>query len=197
SVGWAIAVLALTMALEGFSFRTAVRESREGKAGAGSWWGYIRQAKLPELPVVLLEDTGALVGLAFALAGVGLTVATGDPVWDGLGTIAIGVLLGVIAVILMIEMHSLLIGEGATAAEDRAIRAALESTEHIERLIHIRTQYLGPDELLVAAKIALAPQVDLATVATTIDAAEARVRAVVPAALVIYFEPDLARPLAR
>lgn len=190
----AIAILAVAIALEGYSFRTAMVESRPLK-GKGTWWRFIRNSRSPELPVVLLEDTGALIGLVLALTGVGLTVLTGDPVWDGVGTIAIGVLLGVIAVVLMIEMHSLLIGEGATGAEDRAIREALEQTENIDRLIHIRTQYLGPDELLVAAKIALPAGSQLSTVAATIDAAEARVRAAVPAARVIYLEPDLDRSL--
>jgi len=190
----AIAILVVAIALESYSFRTAMVESRPLK-GKGSWWRFIRNSRSPELPVVLLEDTGALVGLVLALAGVGLTVLTGDPVWDGVGTVAIGVLLGVIAVILMIEMHSLLIGEGATGTEDRAIREALEQTENIDRLIHIRTQYLGPDELLVAAKIALPAGSQLSTVAATIDAAEARVRAAVPAARVIYLEPDLDRSL--
>jgi cation diffusion facilitator family transporter len=190
----AIVILVVAMGLESYSFRTAMVESRPLK-GPGSWWRLIRNSRNPELPVVLLEDTGALIGLALALAGVGLSVLTGDPVWDGVGTAAIGVLLGVIAVILMIEMHSLLIGEGATAAEERAIRQALEGTEHVDRLIHIRTQYLGPDELLVGAKIALAADTDLATVAATIDAAEVAVRAAVPAARVIYLEPDLDRAL--
>jgi cation diffusion facilitator family transporter len=190
----AIAILAVAIGLETYSFRTAIVESRPLK-GPGGWWRFIRTSRNPELPVVLLEDTGALVGLVFALMGVGLTVLTGDPVWDGIGTAAIGALLGVIAIILMVEMHSLLIGEGATKQEDAAIRAALEQTEHIERLIHLRTQYLGPDELLVGAKIALAPETDLATVAATIDAAEAAVRAAVPAARVIYLEPDLDRAL--
>jgi cation diffusion facilitator family transporter len=186
----AIAILVVAICLEGYSFRTAVKESRPLK-GSGSWWRFIRNSRNPELPVVLLEDSGALVGLLFALAGVGLTMLTGEPVWDGVGTIAIGVLLGVIAVVLMIEMHSLLIGEGATRDEDRAIRAALEQTDNIDRLIHLRTQYLGPEELLVGAKIALAPSTDLATVAATINAAEAAIRAAVPAAQVIYLEPDL------
>ena len=190
----AIAILVVAIALESYSFRTAMVESRPLK-GKGSWWRFIRNSRSPELPVVLLEDTGALVGLVLALAGVGLTVLTGDPVWDGVGTVAIGVLLGIIAVILMIEMHSLLIGEGATGAEDRAIREALEQTDNIDRLIHIRTQYLGPDELLVAAKIALPAGSQLSTVAATIDAAEALVRAAVPAARVIYLEPDLDRSL--
>src|ERR1700712_4244715 len=190
----AIAILVVAIGLEGYSFRTAMVESRPLKGSIG-WGGFIRTARNPELPVVLLEDTGALIGLVFALTGVGVTMLTGEPVWDGIGTVAIGVLLGVIAVILMIEMHSLLIGEGATSQEDKAIRTALEQTENVDRLIHIRTQYLGPDELLVAAKIALARTTDLATVASTIDAAEAAVRAAVPAARVIYLEPDLDRAL--
>ncbi len=190
----AIVILVVAIGLEAYSFRTAVVESRPLK-GPGGWWRFVRTSRNPELPVVLLEDTAALVGLVFALTGVGLTMLTGDPVWDGFGTVAIGALLGVIAIILMVEMHSLLIGEGATKQEEAAIRAALEQTEHIERLIHLRTQYLGPDELLVGAKIALAPETDLATVAATIDAAEAAVRAAVPAVRVIYLEPDLDRAL--
>ena len=186
----AIVILVVAIALEGYSFRTAVKESRPLK-GSGSWWRFIRNSRNPELPVVLLEDSGALVGLAFALTGVGLTMLTGEPVWDGVGTVAIGLLLGAIAVVLMIEMHSLLIGEGATRQEDRAIRAAIERTDNIDRLIHLRTQYLGPEELLVGAKIALAPSTDLATVATTINAAEAAIREAVPAAQLIYLEPDL------
>jgi divalent metal cation (Fe/Co/Zn/Cd) transporter len=120
-------------------------------------------------------------------------MATGNPIWDGIGTLCIGVLLAVIAIILMIEMHSALIGESATPAEGDAIVAALEQTENIDRLIHIKTQYLSPEELLVGAKIALAPGTDLATVAATIDAAEVAIRAAVPAATIIYLEPDLDR----
>ena len=146
---------------------------------------------------VLLEDTGALVGLILALLGVGLTVITGNPIWDGIGTALIGALLGVIAVILMIEMHSLLIGEGATARELQAISEALVATDHVERVIHLRTQYLGPEEMLIGAKIALAPGAELTTVAAAIDRAEAAVRAAVPAATVIYLEPDLDRTPAR
>jgi cation diffusion facilitator family transporter len=186
----AIVILVVAIALEGYSFRTAVKESRPLK-GSGSWWRFIRNSRNPELPVVLLEDSGALVGLAFALTGVGLTMLTGEPVWDGVGTIAIGLLLGAIAVVLMIEMHSLLIGEGATRKEERAIRAAIDQTANVDRLIHLRTQYLGPEELLVGAKIALAAETDLATVATTINAAEAAIREAVPAAQLIYLEPDL------
>jgi cation diffusion facilitator family transporter len=189
----AVLILVVAMGLEGYSFVTALGESRKIK-GDVSWWGFIRQSRTPELPVVLLEDTGALFGLVFALAGVGLSVLTGDPVWDGIGTITIGALLGVIAIILIVEMKSLLIGEGAT---DRELDTILEELTGggVERVIHIRTQYLGPDELLVAAKLALSPNLDLAGTARAIDEAEARVRAKVPVARLIYLEPDLDRQL--
>ncbi|MDQ0379293.1 cation diffusion facilitator family transporter [Amycolatopsis thermophila] len=189
----AVAILVVAICLEGYSFVTAMRESAKIK-GDVSWWQFIRQSRTPELPVVLLEDSGALFGLVFALAGVGLSELTGDPVWDGIGTVMIGALLGVIAIILIVEMKSLLIGEGATDRELTSICDAL-TDGRVERVIHIRTQYLGPDELLVAAKLALAPRLELSEVAGEIDAAEARVRERVPAARLIYLEPDLDRQL--
>ncbi|MEV0030837.1 cation diffusion facilitator family transporter [Nocardia sp. NPDC050793] len=188
----AIVILLIAIGLETFSFITAIRESRPLKGGA-SWWRFIRNSRSPELPVVLLEDTGALVGLILAFLGVGLTMVTDDPIWDGIGTLCIGALLGVIAIILIIEMQSLLIGEGATAEEDRAIRESLVDGERIDRVIHLKTQYLGPEEILVAAKVAITPGLDIATIAAAIDAAEARVRRAVPAAHIIYVEPDLYR----
>lgn len=187
----AVVILVVAIALEGFSFRTAIHESRPLK-GDGTWWQFIRQSKVPELPVVLLEDLGALVGLVLALLGVGLSVLTGDPVWDAIGTICIGVLLGIIAIILIVEMKSLLIGEGAAPPVLSEIVSALESGD-VQRVIHIKTQYIGPEELLVAAKIALAPGLPLASVAAAIDEAEARVRERVPDARIIYLEPDLDR----
>ncbi|ABG98096.1 cation efflux protein [Rhodococcus jostii RHA1] len=188
----AVVILVIAIGLETFSFLTAVRESRPLK-GTASWWGFIRTSRSPELPVVLLEDTGALVGLVLALGGVGLTMLTGDPVWDGVGTLCIGALLGIIAIILIVEMQSLLIGEGATADEESRILAALVDGEKIERVIHCKTQYLGPEEILVAAKVAVAAGADISAVAEAIDEAEARVRGAVPAARRIYIEPDLFR----
>ena len=187
----AVIILVVAIGLESYSFYTAIVESRKVKGGA-TWVQFVRQAKTPELPVVLLEDAGALLGLVFALIGVGLSVLTGNPVWDGVGTICIGVLLGVIAIILIIEMKSLLIGEGSGPAELHAIRAAL-TDGNIDRVIHIKTQYVGPDELLVAAKIAVRGSRSTADVAGAIDEAETRVRAAVPAARMIYLEPDLDR----
>lgn len=187
----AVIILLVAVVLEGYSFATAFKESKPLK-GSASWWRFIRNTRSPELPVVLLEDSGALVGLLLALGGVGMTMLTGDPIWDGIGTLCIGVLLGVIAIILIVEMQSLLIGEGATEAEERALLRALESGG-VDRVIHMKTQYLGPEELLVAAKIAIPAGTDIGGVASAIDAAEVRVRAAVPQARVIYLEPDIDR----
>jgi cation diffusion facilitator family transporter len=192
----AVIILVVAIGLESYSFRTAIGESRPLK-GKLSWWGFIRQSKSPELPVVLLEDFGALIGLVLALLGVGLSVLTGNPVFDALGTIAIGILLGVIAVILIVEMKSLLIGEGAAQPVLGRIVEAIEEGGPVERVIHIRTQYLGPEELLVAAKIALAPCTTIEDVARAIDDAEQRVRTAVPEARLIYLEPDLDRSAVR
>ncbi|MGH3466992.1 MAG: cation diffusion facilitator family transporter [Thermocrispum sp.] len=191
----AVVILVVAIGLESYSFNTAIVESRKVK-GDVTWWQFIRQSKVPELPVVLLEDAGALIGLVLALGGVGMTVLTGDPIWDGIGTVSIGVLLGIIAVILVIEMKSLLIGEGSSPTELDTITGELEASEKVQRVIHIKTQYIGPEELLVAAKVALEPGLALADVARTIDLAEARVREKVPAARLIYLEPDLDRESA-
>ena len=187
---WAFAVLIVAIMMESFSFRTAIKESNTSR-GDQSWWAFIRRAKAPELPVVLLEDFAALIGLVFALFGVSMAVATGDGVWDGVGTVAIGLLLGAVATILAIETKSLLIGEGADADTERRIVAALESVEEVERLIHMRTEYLGPEELLIAAKIAVHHDDTAVEVARGIDAAEAKIRAQVPEAKLIYLEPAL------
>ena len=187
----AVLILVIAIGLETYSFVTAIKESRKIK-GELSWWQFIRQAKTPELPVVLLEDFGALIGLVLALGGVGLTVLTGNAVFDGIGTVCIGVLLGVIAIVLIVETKSLLIGEGASREVLDEIVGQVEA-ERVERVIHIRTQYLGPDELLIAAKIGLAPALSVAEVAAEIDGAEQRIRAKVPAARLIYLEPDLDR----
>jgi cation diffusion facilitator family transporter len=187
----AVVILVVAIGLESYSFRTAIVESKAVKGNA-TWWQFIRQSKTPELPVVLLEDAGALIGLILALVGVGLATVTGDPVFDALGTISIGVLLGVIAIVLIVEMKSLLIGEGASPAELDVIVDELAAGK-VQRVIHIRTQYIGPDELLVAAKIALDPGLPVVEVAQAIDDAEHRVRNKVPAARLIYLEPDLDR----
>jgi cation diffusion facilitator family transporter len=186
------AVLLVAIALEGFSFRTAVRETNLIR-GDASWVQFVRHARAPELPVVLLEDSAALIGLLFALIGVGLTLITGDGVWDGVGTLGIGLLLVAVALILAIETKSLLIGEAATAEQVDAIESALAGVPQVERVIHMRTLHLGPEELLVAAKISVAHDETAGAVAKAIDTAEARIREAVPIARVIYLEPDIYR----
>jgi cation diffusion facilitator family transporter len=185
-----VLVLVLAMVLEGLSFRTAINESNHVK-GNESWGQFIRRAKAPELPVVLLEDFAALIGLVLALLGVGLTLITDDGVWDGVGTLSIGVLLVSVAIVLAVETKSLLLGEAASTADVAAIRSALEAGSSVERVIHMRTLHLGPDELLVAAKIAVRHDDTAAEVARAIDDAEARIRDAVPIARVIYLEPDI------
>ena len=188
----ALAVLAVAIVLESLSLRTALVASRSELRSRGLR-RFIQQAKAPELPTVLLEDMAALAGLIVALIGVTMATITGDGRWDGAGSLAIGIVLGFVAVILAIEMKSLLIGEAATADTERAVVTALEDSPELEQVIHLRTLHLGPDSLLIAAKVAVRPQASGSAIAGAIDAAEQRVRAAVPIAEVIYLEPDLYR----
>ena len=187
-----IVVLVVAITLESLSFRTAIAEANQVRRDVG-WVGFIRHARAPELPVILLEDFGALVGLVFALFGVGLTLITHNGIWDGVGTLCIGALLISIAIVLAIETKSLLLGESATAQQIDAIAAALAAAPGLDRVIHLRTMHLGPDELLIGAKLAIRPGSSAREIAAAIDDAEARVRAAVPIARVIYLEPDIDR----
>ncbi|MFC7944601.1 cation diffusion facilitator family transporter [Microbacterium oxydans] len=189
-----LVVLVIAIGLESFSLRTAVRESNHVREKGQSWVSFVRRSKAPELPVVLLEDVGALTGLTFALLGVGLTLLTGNPMFDALGTVMIGVLLVLIAIVLGVETKSLLVGEGATQADHDRIVDAINAGDEIEKIIHMKTLYLGPDELMVAAKIALNADKPLREAADDIDAIEARIREAVPVARVVYIEPDVYRP---
>ena len=190
---WPVGVLVFAIIAEVFSFRTAIKESNEVR-GSLSWSQFVRRAKAPELPIVLLEDLGALVGLVLALFGVGAAIVTGDGLWDGIGTLCIGVLLVVIAIVLAAETKSLLLGEAADPAEREKIRAAVVDGKTVTGIIHMRTLHLGPEELLVAAKVAVQHDDTAADVARAIDAAEDRIRASVPTARAIYLEPDIYRP---
>ena len=188
----AVCILALAIALESWSFRTAVVAARLVR-GSNGWWSFIRRSKSPELPVVLLEDFGALLGLVIALLSVTLSAAFGDPRLDAIGSIAIGALLGVIAIILAVEMKSLLIGESATKEIRRAIRGAIEESPTVRKLIHMRTLHLGPDELLVAVKVEFDGGLDIPSLAAAIDDLESAIRRQTPIARVIYVEPDVTR----
>jgi cation diffusion facilitator family transporter len=188
-----LVVLVAAIIMESFSFRTAIHESNAVR-GTASWKQFVRHAKAPELPVILLEDLGALIGLVFALFGVGMTLITGNGLWDAAGTAMIGLLLVTIAFVLAIETKSLLLGEAATPEHVEAIERAITDGPEIERLIHMRTLHLGPEELLVAAKIAVHHDDTAGDISRSINAAEERIRSAVPIARVIYLEPDIYRP---
>jgi cation diffusion facilitator family transporter len=192
-LGWAIAVLLVAVVLESFSLRTAMREGRAIKPAGRSWWWFIRHTKSAEIPVVVLEDFAALVGLGFALAGVVLAAVTNEPRWDALGSLAIGVLLVVVAFVLGSEMASLLVGEAASEEDEAAIRTAMLSHPAVVRIIHLRTQHIGPDEMLVAAKVEFRHDLDVERLADIVDEVEVRVREAVPTATLIFIEPDVYR----
>jgi cation diffusion facilitator family transporter len=185
-----IAVLLIAIVMESLSFRTAITESNKLR-GHVSWIRFVRNARAPELPVILLEDFAALTGLMLALIGVVLTLVTGNGVFDGLGSMAIGALLVFVAIFLAIEMKSLLLGESATREAQQKIVDAIENTPGVQRLIHIKTLHLGPEEVLVAAKVGVAPTTEAAVIAETIDAAERAIRAAEPMSVHIYLEPDV------
>lgn len=186
----AIGILLFAVVLEAYSFRTAIVEANKIRDGVG-WWQFIRRSKNPELPVVLLEDFGAEVGLLIALGAVTATLATGDAVFDGIGTLSIGLLLTLIAVVLATEMKSLLLGETASPEVQTTIRSAIEDEPAVERLIHMRTEHLGPDELLIGAKVSFAEGLSMIELAGAVNRVEANVRRRVPEARVMYIEPDV------
>jgi cation diffusion facilitator family transporter len=190
----AVAVLVLSAVLESFSLRTAVREASAEKLDHESWYGFIRRTKTPELPAVLLEDTAALCGLGFALAGIVMAEVTGNPRWDAVGGLAIGVLLAVVAGLLAMEMKSSLIGEAADEEVVARARSAVDADPAVRRTIHLRTLQLGPTDLLVAAKVELDPDLSVEKVAAAIDRIESSLRSVVPIARLVFIEPDVFHP---
>ncbi|HRN30416.1 MAG TPA: cation transporter, partial [Terrimesophilobacter sp.] len=187
-----ILVLVIAITFESYALSVAVKESNKIR-GTENWVSFVRHAKSPELPVILLEDTAALLGLVFAFLGVGLTIMTGNPIFDAIGTLCIGLLLVVVAVVLGAEMKSLLVGEGANKKDLVKIREAINAHDDVDALIHMKTLYLGPEELLVAVKLAFGKKDRLEQVADAIDDVERRIREAVPVARVIYIEPDVYR----
>ena len=191
---WWVPLVVLTAAIvmETFSFRTAIVESNKVR-GDASWVRFIREAKAPELPVVLLEDLAALLGLIFALIGVGFSLLTDNGYWDVGGTAAIGLLLVAVAVVLAIETKSLLLGESASVADRESIENRLRDDQHILDVLSLRTLHIGPEELLVACKISVTPTDSAQLISDVINGAEERIRAVLPAARYIFIEPDIRR----
>jgi cation diffusion facilitator family transporter len=187
-----VTVLSVAIVLETLSFRTAIVESNKVR-GTASWSSFVRGARSPELPVILLEDFAALMGLVLALLGVVLTLVTGNGIWDGVGSASIGLLLVLVAVFLAIEMKSLLIGESATPEAQRRIVGAIESVPSVDRVIHIKTMHVGPEEVLVAAKLGVPANSAAADIAAAIDEAERAIRSAEPTAIHVYLEPDIYR----
>jgi cation diffusion facilitator family transporter len=192
-IWWAVVVLLGAMVLEGLSFRTGIQEANHVRPAGESWWQFIRHTKSPELPVVLLEDTAALIGLVIALASVTVAHLTDNSRWDGLGSLAIGLLLVAVAIVLVIEMGSLLIGESARPEVVQRVRTAIENAPTVRRLIHLRTDQQGPDDILVAAKVEFDADLTIEALARAIDAVEVEIRAAVPRATLIFIEPDVYR----
>ncbi|WP_199549720.1 cation diffusion facilitator family transporter [Streptomyces sp. N35] len=189
---WPVGVLIFAIVAEAFALRTAVKESNAVR-GKQSWWQFIRRAKAPELPVILLEDMGAICGLILALIGVGIAILTGNGVWDGIGTLCIGILLVLIALVLAVETKSLLLGEGTSDEDTATIRAALIDGKTVTGVLGLQTMYVGPEDLLIAARISVDHDNTVTEVARAIDEAEARVRAALAMNCVMYLEPDIAR----
>ncbi len=194
SIPWALGIIVAAMIFEGISLRTAIRRSRPLKKDE-TWLAFIRRSKQAELTVVLLEDAGALLGLSFAFAGIALVTLTGDSRFDALGSLAIGVLLVVIALLLAIEMKSFLIGESADHADIASISRLLEAGDHVDRVVSLRTEQLGPEQLLVGAKLCLdLDDVEAREIPTILEELEQALRSELPSVAVVYLEPVHGQP---
>jgi cation diffusion facilitator family transporter len=187
---WAFAVLGIAIAVESVAFTIAVKEANRTRTG--SWWQYIRSTKDAENSVVLLEDAAAQVGLAVAIVGVSLAVTTGDARWDALGSLAIGAILAFVSGLLATEMRSLLIGEAVSPVNRDRIIEAIQAEPALERLMELRTMHLGPDEVMVTARVELAAELTFDDAARTVAAIEERIREAVPIATEIFIEPAVA-----
>ena len=190
NASWAIGILIFGIFIESFSFRTAIVEARTIK-GESTWSKFVVRSKQPEIPVVLLEDAGALFGMVIALAAISLGKITGEPIWDGIGTLSIGVLLGVIAIILAREMHSLIIGEAASEKDLSKIVNIIESNSQVAQLVEMRTQHLGPDEILIGVRVAFRENLQTKEIANLINQLEADIRIELKNAGPIFIEPEI------
>ena len=190
NASWAIGILIFGIFIESFSFRTAIVEAKTIK-GETSWSKFVIRSKQPEIPVVLLEDAGALFGMVIALAAISLVKITGEPLWDGIGTLSIGVLLGLIATVLAREMHSLIIGEAASDDDYEKIEKLIQNSNEIVHVVEIRTQHLGPEEILIGARVAFDESLQAKEIADAINNLEATIRNEVKTAGPIFIEPEI------
>jgi cation diffusion facilitator family transporter len=192
---WAFGVLGLAALLDGWSLRTTIRAWQDAK-GKLSWRRLVRDTKAPEIIVVLLEDLGAIVGVAIAAVGLALATVTGEPAWDAVASIAIGILLMAIGLLVNSETQSLLVGEAAAVEVVRAIRDAIADTDGIDGVRELRTIHVGPDDLVVAAGVWVAADRSATAISQSIHYAEARVRKVTPFRTIVIIEPRVRDPMS-
>lgn len=188
-LGWAVALLLFAVALEGWSLRGALLAAAEERRGR-SLVRYLRQSSSTELVVVLAEDIAALLGLLLALAAVLLTMATGNPVWDGVGSVAIGLLLIAVAAFVGGEVTSLLLNEAPPLALRARIRAAVDEDPAVDRVLNLVAVIVGSDRLMVALQVEFHEQPSGAALVEAINALERRLRERFPQIQHLFVEPD-------
>ena len=189
---WAAGVLVFGMVAEGISMRACLQEVNKSRGDRGLWQ-WFRESRQSELVVIFGEDLAALLGLFFALVAVLLAVATGNPVWDAVGTIVIGVLLIVIAVLVAVEVKAMLIGQSIDPLREGEIREFIQSRPEVTRVISLISLQLG-NEAMVAVQAQMRESQDAPTLAAQIDAVERAMKARFPEVRWSFFEPDLSRP---
>lgn len=184
----ALAVLGVSIVLEAFSLRGAMIEIRKTQ-GDRSFWRWFRETRQSELLVVAGEDIAALAGLSFAFIAVLASHLTGNPVFDAIGSIAVGALLMVVAFLVMREVKSLIVGESAEPEMRRAIRAHVEARPEVVSVISLITLQWG-DAIVVAAQAEMAPQPSATALVDAINVVEDSIQTRWPAVRWVFFEPD-------
>ena len=185
---WAFAALGISLVLESYSFVVARREFKKHAAGRGVRQA-LREARDPTVITVLFEDSAALVGLVVALAGIGASVLTGNPIWDGLASTVVGAVLILVAVFLAGSAKDLLIGRSVPEEERLAIERIAGAAADVQQVVHARTVHLGPNQVMLGLKLRFNPALDMRTLERRINELEASLRAAMPHLRRIYVEP--------
>lgn len=191
-IGYAFAVLGLSFIAEGFAFIKANKKINLERKGEPIF-SYLKRTKKSELLVVFLEDFAALIGLSVAIVALLLQHFTGILIFDGIASILIGIILAVVAFFLGNETRSLLIGESADPKLIYKINHILRDEENIERVIHMRSLQLGPEDILLAVKIEFNQRLNTKEISNLINGIEAEIRSEFPIIKKIYIEPDIYR----
>jgi divalent metal cation (Fe/Co/Zn/Cd) transporter len=189
SAWWSLGVLGASLVFESMSFTVAYKEFKKIRGNQG-YFAAIAHARDPTIPLVLMEDTTALLGLAVALLAVALSALTRNPVFDSLGSVVIGLMLCVAAAVIAIQTHRLLIGESATPEMRRDVVKAAQSTPGVRRITQLLTLHLGPDDVVGALKVAFEPNSTVEQVEEITNEMERRIRAQVPSMKKLFVEVD-------